>query len=213
MTESETALKAERLRLLGPKLGEYYHHLWRELNAVHMRWHELTRIFGQGPEVIDLVNDVAPLYFTIVLGAQWREVVIGICAFSDKATIGGNSTVSFRGLRIQVTDKLIQQALMEAICRFEGTLDSIWLMRDKSLAHWDEEVVLGIKVPTVTISEVRASLLAAEEVMITFEQAYGLGQFDYEHQLDPNNGTTELLRYLTAGKKAIDQENDRLAKS
>jgi hypothetical protein len=208
---SEADLIGARLQMLGPKLGEYYHNLWRELNAVDMRWHELTRIFGQGPEVVDLVNHVAPMYFIIVVGAQWREIVIAICAFSDKATIGGNSTVSFRGLRLQVKEKKVQQDLMEAICRFEGTLDPLWIMRDKSLAHWDEEVVLGIKVSTVTIAEIQASLVAAGEVLVTLEKAFDLPHYDCTHLLEPADGTTELLRYLAAGKKAIDDEDDRLA--
>ena len=203
MTKAEW--KAEKLSVLGPDLGEYYCHLWEEMHAVRLWWHELTRIFGQGPEIVDLVNSVAPLYFNLMLGSQWREVVLSICTFSDKATISGNSTVSFKGLRKLVSDQLKQQELLDAIQRFEVTLIPIWLMRDKSVAHWDAEVVLGKVIPSVSIDEVETSLKAAGEFMNVFERTFGLYRYDYTKVLDPIDGTTAMLMYLRAGKTAMEE--------
>ena len=93
-TRTPDQVKAEYIRVMGDQLGPLYAELWQEVAGLHMKWAEFVTLFGTKPSRIELLNKVAPEFFSIVQNALWENALLHIARLTDPQKSRGKQNLS-----------------------------------------------------------------------------------------------------------------------
>lgn len=108
-TSDET--KQEYIKQMGEELGLLFYALWKEITWLHLKWHEYVTLFGTKSSRIELLNDVAPLFFRIVQDSLWDDILLHIARTTDPPKSSGKKNLIIRRLASLVTDEEVASIL------------------------------------------------------------------------------------------------------
>ena len=133
-----------------PPLARAFERLSDDVIWLHSRWILYRQLFGANPQRIELLNRVAPYFFSQLERILSDDVVLGICRLFDPAT-----TVQQDNLVLAVLPNLIDQAAYASLHddlamrrnRLETQLPPFRANRNKRIAHRDYKTALDPRAP------------------------------------------------------------------
>lgn len=214
---TEEDLKNEWKASLGEEKGAYYHHFWHQLHHLHMVWRELRIMIDQKQDALEVVNATIPHFWSIARDSMWREVIVGLCGYSDPVPRNRSTkpdSVSFPFWQEDHTANLTDDQhneLAVAVTQYKSRLAPLRHARDKYLGHWNAEEWFTKNPPAIRPEFVEQTLDDIEAVLNVIERQNGLTSWEIKGGLGPIGGAEELMNCLRTQKDVWD-EDDRKRK-
>jgi|LakMenE18May11ns_1017448.scaffolds.fasta_scaffold9952135_1 hypothetical protein len=127
---------------MDPETIEVYKALLQEVAHAHRRWKFYVQLFGRDQGAVDLLNNVAPEFFSMSQSAIFECTLLHICRITDPKDTRRKSNLSMHRLFAMLEcdgisfDKS-KIATLELVTQFARD----W--RNRGLAHRDLSVALG----------------------------------------------------------------------
>lgn len=240
--QTEEDLKNEWKAQLGGEKGAYYHHIWHQLHHMHLVWSELRTILKQDKKGEKLLKDTIPLFCGLVTNSMWKELIVGLCGFSDPypqkrkkpklwkrpllCLLGyahlyadersKPNSVSFPFWLRDHTDNLNdqqKQELKDAITTYTDRLSPIRRMRDKYIGHWNADAWFRWQAGQVKQEFIGRTLKDIEDVLNMIERQNGLTSWDMKAGPAPKGGAENLLLCLRAAQEKWAEDDLKRAAS
>jgi hypothetical protein len=106
--EAPTEEFAAGIAVFGPALGPAYQTLRNELAWLYVKWDQYLALFGSTAERMDLLNDIAPLFFRIAEDTLWDDILASVARVSGPAAVASGSAVTLRSLPDLVDDSAVR---------------------------------------------------------------------------------------------------------
>ena len=157
-------------------VGKLAYWLWNDIANMHLNWNYFIRLFATDEASIDLMNSVAPSFFSMMDRILRSDNLLRICRLSDPSFSDPAETKENASLP-RLVDK-VQGLLPEGDLKHStGLLSQLKVqskpirdLRNKRLAHSDFDEVLRLRdepLPGITMTQV-------EEVMGTIRDIFSL---------------------------------------
>jgi len=130
-------VKSDYITSMGEDLGLHFFELHRKLGELHIVWKQYRQLFGEGDEIIRLLNRTAGLFFKIVQDELWDSVLMGIARMTDASKMRSNRNLTIFSLPPLIADEQLK-AEVEELCR--SALKAAGVAREhrnKRVAHQD----------------------------------------------------------------------------
>ncbi len=133
------------------ELAEVYVAIYREVLLLHTRWDEYSTLYGTGNDHIEVMNKIAPNFFSIIQKGLQENITLQIARLIDPPCTMGNKNLS-----IKLFPELIQngklkekgklkETVEKLICLTEKAAEPCKAWRNKWHAHRDKGIVLRDK--------------------------------------------------------------------
>jgi hypothetical protein len=136
-------LKKEILVAFPEGTGDLFYELWTNVAHLHLKWKNYRSLFGTSPDRIDLLNEVASLFFGLLDGILLHDVVLAIARLTDPAWARGKKrkdNASFERLLEMLNpdiDANLTNELKSELDDLKAHCKSIRQLRDRLIAHDD----------------------------------------------------------------------------
>jgi hypothetical protein len=215
MTDFRTPedVKAHYVERMGEELGLLFHELWQELALLRIEWGEFIELFGEKPSRVDLMNEAAPAFFTMVQCLLWEETLLSITRLTDPPSTLGKDNLTIRRLASCINHETTAQEVTRCTEEAVTAADFCRDWRNRRIAHRD--LALATKRETAAPLEpgnrakVEATLLAIERTLNAADSHYtgSTTAFDLGNRL---GGALSMLRVVAMGVKAKTARRARL---
>tara|TARA_R110002096_G_scaffold54517_15_gene140621 strand:+ start:6318 stop:6959 length:642 start_codon:yes stop_codon:yes gene_type:complete len=197
--KSPEEIREECIAQMGENLGELYDDLRNQLTWIHLKWNDYESLFADTPEVINLLNKVAPAFFHNTQRMMIEDVVLHICRITDNVTVAGNETLTVKRFSRNITDRklknevdtLVENAIEK--CKFAR------VRRNRRLAHREMPLVGGRRtepLPETTRQKIREALTALDSVLNRISQHYLNSTTAFSVSMGSVGGVDALLSTL-----------------
>jgi hypothetical protein len=193
--------------------------LWVTLKAevvwLHGRWIIYRQLYGTSQEHVDVLNRSASTFFNILQKSLLHDVQLSISKLGDPAGKGTRRNLTLSALAQElelIGEKSLVDKLKAAILTFDATCAKLRKRRNKWIAHFDLDTMIGAKVTPLegpSRSEIEAALAALREAMNCVELHYTKSQTAYEHFIMNNDGQT-LISTLKQGLRYRELVEDKV---
>lgn len=234
--QTEEDLKKKWKANLGEEKGDYYHHFWHELHHLRLIWSELRTVIRQDKEGKKILSDTIPIFCRVVTDSMWRNMIIGLCCFSDEPPIKRKTpkpwkrpllgllgyshlyaverpklkSFSFPYWLSDHTDNLDDQQkqdLQDVINTYKSHLGPIKQARNKYLGHWTANAKERLLAKPVRQEFIERTLKDVEVVLNEIERQNGMTRWVMEDGPAPLGGAEDLLRYLSTAQDNLFEED------
>jgi hypothetical protein len=161
-------VRAHYVKLMGEELGLLFHELWQEVVLLRIEWGEFIELFGKKPSRVDLMNEAAPAFFTMVQRLLWEETLLSISRLTERPFTGTKENLTVQRLAGCVGDKPTAQEVTECAEEAVNAADFCRDWRNRRIAHRDLALATGKK--TAAPLE-PANRVKVEVVLLAIERA------------------------------------------
>lgn len=129
--------KAECQKAMGDKLGAVFYQLRVELFLLYEKWNEYVHLFGEGEDVIKLLNRHGPHFFWMIQETLLEYILLHAARLTDPARTGGYENLSIPLLIELLPDDAVRLKADELanICHEKAA--AAREHRNKRIAHKD----------------------------------------------------------------------------
>lgn len=208
-TRTPDQVKAEYIRVMGDQLGPLYAELWQEVAGLHMKWAEFVTLFGTKPSRIELLNKIAPEFFSIVQNALWENALLHIARLTDPQKSRGKQNLSILRM-IELIDHPETKATAGDLANkalAATTFCRDW--RNRRIAHRDLDLALAngaVPLELASRKKIRDGLKALAAVLNAVESHYAGSTTYFEFK---SNSALSLLYVLDDGLAADKERWER----
>jgi len=160
---------------MGRELGALYHSLNGELVWMNWEWAQFTKLFATKPARLDLMNETAPFFFSVVQRVFWQNTLLGLARVAGPARSAGKDNLSIRRLPDAIADLRVRSKVQRLVNRSVRTSKFTITWRNKQLAHRDLRRALGRRagrLPRADRARVDAALSSVADVLNAIQQHF-----------------------------------------
>ena len=194
--QSAEEVKAEIIRVFPEGTGELFYELWSDVAHLHLDWQNYGSLYGTSPERIDLLNWAAPLFFALLDGILFHDIILAIARITDPATTGKfqNASIenSLKKLETHLDSSLARQ-FREGFADLSNHCKSVRDYRDKIIAHNDLDIALRYRadpLPGISRANIESTLEKIQKIMGDIEKHFRGTRTSYTHIFTSNDGET-----------------------
>ncbi len=191
---------AENKVAFGDKLGDIYTILSNELTWLCWLWHEYTELFATESR-LDIANNSAPFFFSIVQQNLWESVLLGISRLAGPKDTYRKQNLSLSRL-VEMIDRT--EVKVDAKARLQQLVDVSFFAkdwRDRHIAHRDLALSLGDRskpLASATKAQVDVCLSQAGDLLNAVSLSYTQTETAYSFP-HGQQGAVDLLYVLRDG--------------
>jgi len=202
------------IKTMGEALGRLHYTLTRELVWLHVKWEQYVELYGTKPSRVDLINQVAGLFFKIVEDALWEDTLLHIARLTDPEQTGRNKNLTIRRLSDPnlIRDSHIRQTIEELL---EVAIDKSRFARDwrnRRIAHRDFALAMeedAKPLDHASRAHVKEALRSISDVLNAISGHYKNSEMCFDHPKKPR-GALSLLYVIDDGLRAGQERKDRV---
>lgn len=182
---------------------------WEFLNGeviwLHGRWSMYRQLFGTSEARIDVLNEVAPTFFSTLQSVLLDEVQLTLSRLSDPERSGRRQNVTLETLMNAIgalPESGLAAVLAVDLNEFRERCNTIVLRRNRRIAHYDMSTQRAAEgLPGASRQEIELALDGLRKFMTKIYSFYMNSYMAYEHFVlndDANNivrAAGEALRY------------------
>lgn len=203
----------QQIRDMGAELGALYNALTNEVAWVHAKWSQYQQLYTRSPERIDLLNNVAGLFFGVIQDVLLEDIILHLARLTDPPKSMGKDNLTLRRLSALLANA---QLTIEVQTLVEATLaacEAARAWRNRRLAHRDLALALASAtepLPGISYTDIKAALAAMRAVLNYIEGHYWDSETPYEHFITDGGEADSLVYYLSKGVRAEQRQLERL---
>lgn len=134
---SHAEVRAQCIEAMGSDLGALYCDLNDHLLDILLLWKQYEMLFGVNPETVQVLNDSAPTFFSILQAQLWDGVILGISRLTDPPVSAGKKTLTIKAIPPLVRDVNVRAMVEAAIDTAVTDAEFTRAHRNKRIAHND----------------------------------------------------------------------------
>jgi len=209
-TETEEQFLARAREKMGPELGPIYVALFNEVAAIHVRWGQAKKLFAHSPERIELLNEAAGSFFTLVQNVFWEHLLLNIARLTDKPRSGPGSRLTLRALANAIPDPAFAKEVADLADAADAPLVRKW--RDVRVAHRNRALALGqTSLPGLSLQDIDNALGAIARVLNHVQGKYfGWARSPFDDVIFGLDDADAVVRLLRLGLKERRDRIERL---
>lgn len=135
--KSPEEIRQENIRQFGQNLGLLYTILLNEVSWLKVRWKQYQELFGTNPERIDILNEVAGLFFRIIQDGLLEDTLLHICRITDPPESAGAENLTIRRLPDLIEDEDFNEEIAGLVDNLVQETQFARDWRNRRLAHSD----------------------------------------------------------------------------
>lgn len=202
------------VRAMGEELGQLYYELSNELASLHIKWQQYCELFGKNPERIDLLNEVAPLFFWYLQHTLFDDIQLQLARLTDPPQTGHgknrNLNLTMQRLPQLIPDPQLTCKVEKMLGKVKRACDFARQWRNKWIAHRDLAAKRNPRLLRKrTRRKVKDALAAMGDLMNSIAQHYHLEDNYYEETIGAIGGAEALCKALEVYRdllSVIDQD-------
>lgn len=204
--------KQNYIAVMGDPLGSLFHSLWQEVAWLFRRWDNYVELFASKPSRVDLLNEAAPGFFSIVQHTLWEAVLLHIARLTDPPNSAGKANLTIQRLHTLVGDASVAQNVKQLTEKAIAAASFSRDWRNRRIAHSDLSLAVDPHpepLEPASREKVRLALSALVEVLNPVTQHY----MDTSNVFDLpgyHGDAGSLLYVLDDGVRAEAERHDRL---
>lgn len=198
---TETEIKKNFLNCMGNELGTSFFAMYKELIWTSKKWEEYQDLFTTNSERIKIVNQSAPLFFSIIMDSLENDILLSISRLTDPLTTGKFKNASLRRALPEVSDEATREKLTSQIDSLETIVKTIREKRNKNISHIDFDHLFQIPSDSIVVvkyTEIEDALNQIQKIFNQIEQHFCKSSTVFEC-FPSMGGSYELLRLLDQG--------------
>jgi hypothetical protein len=174
------------------------HDLWVTLKAeavwLHGRWIIYCQLYGTSKERVDVLNRSASTFFNVLQKSLLQDIQLSLGKLGDPKGSGARTNLSLSTLAAElecIGENALVKKLKPLIVSFDDACQKLRRRRNKWIAHFDLNTMLGSKVTPLQgpfRAEIEAALEALREALNCVEFHYAESHTAYEHFVMNNDG-------------------------
>ena len=181
--KSSEEVREEHLSKMGPELGAVFYELSNGVTGLHIKWKQYVELYGTKPERIELLNEAASLFFSVVQQVLWDDTLLHLTRLTDPPRSFGKPNLTLRLLPPLIDNDIVRstvEALINDACKRTGFARD-W--RNRRIAHSDLQLALEEKARPLehaSRQQVREALAAVDAVLNSVSEHF----FDFTTRFD-----------------------------
>jgi chlorite dismutase len=198
---TETEIKDNFLSCMGNELGTSFFAMYKELVWTSKKWEEYQDLFTTNSERIKIVNQSAPLFFSIIKDSLENDILLSISRLTDPPTTGKFKNASIRRALPEISDEATRENLTTQIDSLETTVKTIREKRNKNISHIDFDNLFQNQSDSIIVikyTEIEDALKQIQKIFNQLEQLSCKSSTIFE-RFPSMRGSYELLRLLDQG--------------
>lgn len=171
--------------------------LCQDVASLQQKWDFWLELFGKS-ENTDLLSELAPASFNIILETLQNDITMAICRLSDPTKSVGQENLSFATLAKKCVDV---EGIESLVSEFQKICKPVRQRRNKKVGHRDlNSVIKPLEYPLQGVSKEQIDTIVktAEGILNFVLQNYENAEM-YFHTISPGGAET-LLFWLIKGK-------------
>jgi chlorite dismutase len=186
---------------MGNELGTSFFAMYKELVWTSKKWEEYQDLFTTNSERIKIVNQSAPLFFSIIKDSLENDILLSISRLTDPPTTGKFKNASIRRALPEISDEATRENLTTQIDSLETTVKTIREKRNKNISHIDFDNLFQNQSDSIIVikyTEIEDALKQIQKIFNQLEQLSCKSSTIFE-RFPSMRGSYELLRLLDQG--------------
>lgn len=208
-------LRRQRIEKMGEPLGRQFAELWQEVAYLHLKWLEYVELFGSKPSRIELLNRVAPGFFSMVQRVLWEDILLHLARLTDPPRSGGkerNQNLTVRNLPDLIDKPEIRRAVAALVEQLLDVTTFCRRLRNRYIAHRDLDLATeehAIPLKGGSRKQVSDALNLLSRILNTVQLSYEDSTTYF--RIGRNSGGSVSLLYAVAyGLRAQTRRRERL---
>jgi len=197
-------IRAKYLKDMGKDLGPVFHRLRDDLTWLHMKWSQFRKLYGSGPDRVDLLNATAGFFFWMLQQLMWDDILLHIARLTDADQMGKHANLSVQALPQLIDDLCLRAEIEELIETLNDQTSVIREHRNKRLAHTDRHYALPEKdwetLQGISRAKTESILEVFRRIMNKMEEHYSKSTTADEYVIIPLDDADALLTRLASVK-------------
>lgn len=211
-TRTAEEAKENYITVMGEPLGSLFHSLWQEVAWLFLKWDNYVELFGSKPSRVDLLNEAAPGFFSIVQHTLWEAILLHIARLTDPPNSRGKANLTSQRLHALVSDAVAAQAVKALTDNAIAAASFCRDWRNRRIAHSDLSLA-------VDLHPVPLEAASREKVTLALNALVDVLNAVTQHYLDTSNvfdlpgypgDAGSLLYVVDDGVRAKAERRDRL---
>ncbi len=201
-------------RVLSPDLKKIFDIVESEVIWLHTKWIIYSQLFGKDKQRVDLLNESASVFFSVIQDTLLNDTIISIGRLIDNPKALGQDNASIEQLIDTIDEKEhtnLCESLRNKLKALRDQAQPIKLWRNKLIAHTDLRTALVITenpLPGISRDYLSQVLLLIREIMNTINVYYFEKETGYEYTWLIQDGE-QLIYLLEIAKKYEDIESEK----
>ena len=195
-------LEWQEIKNMDKDLAEVYVAISQEVFLLHSRWCEYLTLYGTSKDHIEVMNKIAPNFFSIIQIGLQENITLQIARLIDPPCTGPNK--KYKNLSIKWFPELIQNGELKEkvetlICLTDKVAEPCKTWRDQWHAHRDKDVVLAPEearpLPRISQQNIREPIDAITKIRDVIASHY-LNRLTSTISLPQRGGAENVLEIL-----------------
>jgi hypothetical protein len=168
-----------------------------------LAWRQYEELFAVDQTTVQLLNDIAPTFFSVVQAQLWDSVMLGISRLTDPPVSAGNKTLTIRALADLIDHAEVKARVVSAVTRALAAAKFARTHRNKRIAHNDLVHVqnwASNALPGASREKIRAGLKSIIDVLEIVNGYYRESTMLYDDMIS-DGGAGRLVAVLRNGLK------------
>jgi hypothetical protein len=208
---SDEVLK-EYQKVFPGQTGDLFYYLWTDIANLHIDWRNYRILYGTSAERIDLLNQIAPSFFSRTEIILRHDILIRIMRLIDSSKTFKRDNASIRKLiedLREYLDDAVYQSIEKDYQDAKAAAENMKILRDKKIAHADFSVALKYNPEPfqgISRANVEAVLEIVRKIMNKIEMYYRRTTTVFENPIVASGNAEALVLML---EKAKIHQNER----
>jgi hypothetical protein len=205
-------VRDEHLRVLGPELGPLYYVLCSEVTWLHVKWAEHRKLYGNSPERVALLNEIAGLFFRVVQDVLWEDALLHLARLVGPPKSAGKRNLTINRLAKAISEPVLKSQVekLVEIAKTRCSFATEW--RNRHLAHRDLELAMespqAKPLPPASRQKVEDALAALAAVLNRIQVHYFGTDTEFDPFLTADDAET-LVHHLVVATRCEERKRER----
>jgi len=198
---------------MGDDFGAYYASIYDDCIWLKEKWRQYRELFGTSAKRVELLNEAAPHFFSIVHDQMFEGVLMHLCRITDPKEMGGKQNLCLSGVVHFIQDAALRLEIEMLVSVATEKVDFARDWRNRQIAHRDKLLALEAASSGLAHAsrlKVEEAIEAISRTVVRIHQHYIC---DTSLDLSGVSGDAQdLLRVLHDGVALARARSDRFAK-
>lgn len=180
-----------------------------ELGNLHLKWLFFLQLYDEKEEIIDLLNESAPMFFGVCQSIFLNDVILSISRLTDPSQTDNKANLTLEQLldAIDPSCNQLKTELKAILSHIKCNSDFARVSRNRRVAHTDLKTYFQEHpepLPDTTKEKIEEVLFGLRDFINKVELHFLQREIGYEH-LDVLDGANSLIGCLYDAKSYRDQ--------
>lgn len=172
---------------------------------LHRDWKLFRQLYGTSESRVDLLNEVAGVFFNALQWIMLNEVILSICRLLDRPQTMGKQNLVYEAVIQALADHPLAETLSNTLDKLRDEAQVLMHRRNRKLAHLDRNTALfseEVPLPGISRKNVETVLSDMRNFMNAIERCFSNATTAYDSIITSSDGNSLTI----ALRKALDYD-------